>query len=76
MISFYVIMAMILFFTYVLSEILRTITNILPNKVRNILFFLDKKIIENVSLLDIISLLLVLIIILSNTKIVLPHESF
>jgi hypothetical protein len=67
---------MILFFTYVLSEILRTITNILPNKVRNILFFLDKKIIENVSLLDIISLLLVLIIILSNTKIVLPHESF
>ena len=76
MISFYVIMAMILFFTYVLSEILRTITNILPNKVRNILFFLDKKIIENVSLLDIISLLLVLIIILSNTKIILPHESF
>jgi len=67
---------MILFFTYVLSEILRTITNILPNKVRNILFFLDKKIIENVSLLDIISLLLVLIIILSNTKIILPHESF
>jgi hypothetical protein len=75
MLSFYFNLFIILFLSYIISEVLKIFTNLLPLSVKNRLFFLYMKIFDDITILDVISFMTGLLIILLNFKIILPHNS-
>lgn len=73
MLSFYFNLFILLILSYAITEVLKIFTNLLPLSVKNRLFFLYMKILDNITILDVMLFMIGLIIVLTNFKIILPH---
>jgi hypothetical protein len=74
MFSFYFDLILIVFLTYILSEFFGFITNILSKEISNIFIFLNMKIIDNITILDILCFIFVIILFSLKKYVTLPHN--
>jgi hypothetical protein len=74
MLLLYFNLFIVLILSYTISAILSIFTNILPIKIKNRLFFLHIKFLDGITILDVLSFILVLLLLLTNFDIILPHN--
>jgi len=74
MFSFYFDLILIIFLSYILSEFFGFITNILSKEISNIFIFLNMKIIDNITILDILCFIFVIILFSLKKYVTLPHN--